>query len=85
MATKNKTEAFKTLKAFLIELVLYAILVVGYFFFVLHFLAGWINDLEVNRIEIYAVVSIGLIIAQAILLEGLTSWLMRLLRAGRSE
>ena len=85
MATKNKAEAFKTLKAFLIELVLYAVFVVAYFFFVLHFLAGWINHLEVSRIKIYAVVSIGLIIGQAILLEGLTFWLMRLLRGGRSE
>ena len=85
MAGKTKAEASSTLKAFLVELVLYAIFVVAYFFLVLHFLADWINHLEVSRIKIYAVVSIGLIIGQAILLEGLTSWLMRLLRGGRSE
>ena len=39
----------------------------------------------VTRIEIYAIVAIVLIIAQAVLLEALTSWLMRLLRGGRSE
>ena len=85
MATKTKAEASSTLKAFLVELVLYAVLVVAYFFLVLHFLAGWINHLEVSRIKIYAVVSIGLIIGQAILLESVTTWLMRLLRGGRSE
>ena len=85
MATKTKKEASSTLKAFLIELALYAILVVAYFFLVLHFLADWINHLETTRIEIYAIVAIVLIIAQAVLLEALTSWLMRLLRGGRSE
>ncbi len=86
MASKKKsTEASSTFKAFLVELVVYGILVVAYFLFVLHFLADWINHLEATRIKIYAVVSIGLIIGQAVLLESLTSWLMRLLRGGRSE
>lgn len=85
MATKTKADASSTLKAFLIELVVYAALVVAYFFFVLHFLADWINHLEVSRIKIYALVSIGLIIGQAVLLESVTTWLMRFLRGGRSE
>lgn len=80
-----KSKASKTLTAFLIELVVYSALVVGYFFAVLHFLADWLNNLEKTHIHIYAFVAIILIIGQAILLETVTTALMRLLQGGRSE
>ena len=80
-----KAKAAGTLKAFLIELLVYSVLVVVYFFLVLHFLAEWVNELEPRHIKIYALVSIGLIIGQAILLEIVTTWLMRRLQGGRSE
>ena len=80
-----KTKTAVALRAFFIELVLYAILVVAYFFAVLHFLSGWISDLEKTHITIYAFVAIGLIIVQGIVLESLTTSLMRLLQGGRSE
>jgi hypothetical protein len=74
-----------TLRAFLIELVVYAALVVGYFFAVLHFLTDWISQLAKDHLTIYAFIAIGLIIAQGIVLESVTTWLMRLLQGGRSE
>jgi hypothetical protein len=80
---KNKTAV--TIRAFLIELAIYSLLVVGYFFAVLHFLAGWINDLEKSHITLYAFVALALIIVQGIVLETVTTWLMRLLQGGRSE
>jgi hypothetical protein len=85
MAKKTKGDASSTFKAFLIELLLYAVLVVAYFFLVLHFLADWVNQLEVTHIRIYALVAIALIVGQAVLLESVTTWLMRFLRGGRSE
>jgi hypothetical protein len=39
----------------------------------------------VQHIRIYAVVAILLIIGQAVLLEAITTGLLRLLRGGRSE
>jgi hypothetical protein len=74
-----------TVRAFLIELIVYSALVTAYFFLVLHFLAHWINELEPRHIKIYAFVSIGLIVGQAVLLEIVTTWLMRWLQGGRSE
>jgi hypothetical protein len=79
-----KKETFKTLRAFLIELAIYAVLVVAYFFLVLHFLGEGLRQLEVNHRYTYAGVSILLIIGQAVLLENVTTLLLRLLR-GRSE
>jgi hypothetical protein len=81
---KKKKEAERTLRAFFIELIVYAMLVVAYFFFVLHFLAGWLMRLDTHHIKIYALVSIALIIGQAVLLEAVTTGLFRLIR-GRSE
>jgi hypothetical protein len=80
-----KPDARAALKAFLIELVVYAVLVVGYFFAVLHLLGGWLHGLEASHRTAYALISIGLIIGQAVVLESLTTWLLRMLRGGRSE
>jgi hypothetical protein len=77
-------ETYGTLKAFLIELVVYAVLVVGYFFLVLHFLGGVLYELASHHRYIYALTSILLIIGQAVFLEAITTFLLRLLR-GRSE
>ena len=84
-ANTMKPKAAKALKAFLIELVVYSALVIGYFFAVLHFLAEWINQLAQTHIRIYSLVAIALVIGQAILLESVTTWLMRRLQGGRSE
>jgi hypothetical protein len=79
-----KPKAAKTLRAFLVELVVYAILVVGYFFLVLHFLGEWLHQLQMHHLYTFASVSILLIIGQAVVLEGLTTFLLRLF-SGRSE
>jgi hypothetical protein len=74
----------RTLRAFALELIIYAALVTAYFFAVLHFLGGWLVHLERQHIRAYAAVAILLIIGQAVVLEAVTTGLMRLLR-GRSE
>ena len=79
-----KSETSKMLRAFLIELAVYAVLVVGYFFLVLHFLGGWLYQLEIHHRYTYAGVAILLIIGQAVVLENVTTLLLRIIR-GRSE
>jgi hypothetical protein len=81
----TKKEKTSTLRAFLVELALYAVFVAGYFFLVLHFLSGWLQDLHLHHVKTYALIAIVLIIGQAVVLEGVTTWLLRLLRGGRSE
>jgi hypothetical protein len=79
-----KADTSRTLFSFLVELVIYSVLIVIYFFLILHFLGDWLQHLEKENIRFYAVFSITLIIGQAILLEWVTTFLFRLLR-GRSE
>jgi len=73
------------LRAFAVEIVIYAALVTAYFFAVLHFLGGWLVQLETQHIRVYAVVALFLIIGQAVALEAVTTGLLRLLCGGRSE
>jgi hypothetical protein len=79
-----KSDTRKTLYSFLGELAVYALLVVAYFFLVLHFLGGWLLRLDQQNVKLYALVSIGLIIGQAVVLESVTTLIFRLFR-GRSE
>jgi hypothetical protein len=81
----TKKEKTSTLRAFLVELAVYAVFVTGYFFLVLHYLSGWLQELHLHHVQLYALVAIVLIIGQAVVLESITTWLLRLLRGGRSE
>jgi hypothetical protein len=85
MNPRSKTEVRRTLRAFVVELLIYAVLVAIYFFAVLHFLGGWLVRLATEHIHTYAIVAILLIIGQAVVLEAVTTGLLRLLRGGRSE
>jgi hypothetical protein len=73
-------DSAKSLRVFAIELAIYAILVTAYFFLVLHLLGNWLYQLETQHRILYAVVAILLIAGQAVVLDALTTLLLRLLR-----
>jgi hypothetical protein len=75
-----KREISATLRAFLVELFLYSLLVTAYFLLVLRYLSGWLQQLHLHHVTVYAVVAIALIIGQAVLLESITTWLLRIFR-----
>jgi hypothetical protein len=75
-----KKEAARKLRAFGIELAIYAVLVIAYFFLVLHLLGQWLFHLEAQHRIVYAVVALLLIAGQAIALDAVTTLLFRLLR-----
>jgi hypothetical protein len=79
-----KKEAVRTVRAFLIELVVYAVLVVAYFFLVLHFLGAGLHELESRHRYTYAGVAILLMIGQAVVLQNVTTFLLWLIR-GRAK
>jgi hypothetical protein len=69
-----------TVKSFLIELVVYAVLVVGYFFLVLHLLGDWLLDLFQQHRGLYSILALALIVGQGLLLEALTTALLSLIQ-----
>jgi hypothetical protein len=79
-----KKETVKTLRAFALELLIYGILVTAYFFLVLHLLGGWLYELESQHRYLYASVAILLMIGQAVLLQNVTTLLLRFIR-GRAR
>jgi hypothetical protein len=68
-----------------IEFVIYAILLVGYFFAVLRLLDDILERFFENNIVVYAFLGLALIVAQGVLLETLTSYLIRWLELERLE
>jgi hypothetical protein len=72
---KEKPDA----KRFALELVIYAALVLGYFFIVLHYLGDWFKDLFVHRRTMFAVMALVVMIGQAVGLEIVSSVLFALL------
>jgi hypothetical protein len=75
-----KKEAAKNLQTFAIELAVYSVLVICYFFLVLHLLGEWLYHLETQNRYIYAGVALLLIAGQAVVLDAVTTLLFRLLR-----
>ena len=62
-----------------IEMVIYGVLLVN-FFAVLRVLGGFLTNLFETQLTLYAFLGLALIVAQAVLLENVTSALIRWLR-----
>jgi hypothetical protein len=73
-----KDPEFRTLlRNFAVEVAIYAILVVIYFLVVLQLLGDPLAALFDDHRTLYAIIALGLILAQAVLLEGVTSLIIR--------
>ena len=70
---------------FAIELIIYSILVVAYFVVALRLLGKSLAGLFHSNLTTYAFVSLGLIVAQGVLLDALTSFLLDRLNLSQME
>lgn len=66
--------------SFMVELLVYAGFVSAYFFLVLHFLGPRIKPIFDNNKEIYAILAVALISVQGVVLERVTTLLLRFIR-----
>jgi hypothetical protein len=73
------------IRNFVIEILIYAVLVVGYFVLVLRLMGGVLQGLFEENLTLYALVALGLIVAQGALLELVTSFLVSRLGLERVE
>ena len=71
-------------RSFLIELLVYAVLVTVYVLFVIGLLNEWLHGLYDHNKLLYAVAALLLIVTQGVVLEMVTSLLMRLIRSRSS-
>ena len=81
----EKSKIRKLIINFIIELVIYGILVVAYFYLVLRYLRLFLTDLYHNNLVVYAIIGLILIVVQAVVLEAVTSFLLDRLRLERLE
>jgi hypothetical protein len=79
------TNAKILIRNFAIEVAIYALLVVVYFFGVLRLLGKPLERLFESNIVLYAFVALLLIVAQGVLLDGVTSFLINSLGLDRLE
>jgi cytochrome c biogenesis protein CcdA len=78
---KAKEAGAHAARSFLIELVVYAALVTAYVLFVIGLLGTWLSDLYHHHKTWYAFVALFLIVIQGVVLEFITSLLLRLVRS----
>jgi hypothetical protein len=76
----SETKPKHALRDFAIELVIYGMIVVAYFFLVLHFLGDWVTSIYKTHRTAYAFVALMLIVVQGVVLEMLTTALMKRIR-----
>jgi MFS superfamily sulfate permease-like transporter len=73
---RRLSKNISSLMSFLVELVIYAGFVIGYFLLVLHFLGDWIDKVFKSNKVLYAFLALGLIVIQGVVLERLTTSVM---------
>ena len=81
----NKQKTRVLLRNFVVELIVYGILVAAYSVIVLRLLGKPLAQLFHSNLGVFAFVSLALIVAQGVLLDALTSFLLDKLRLERLE
>jgi hypothetical protein len=76
----KKMEPRKLFRNLLFEIIIYSLLIFGYYLLVLRWLGEWIAPLFNSNLYYYAFVGLGLIFVQAVLLDILTSFLMKIIK-----
>jgi hypothetical protein len=77
--------ARRIIRNFVLEMVIYAALVSAYFLLVLRYLGDWLYELYHSELQTYAFLALALIVAQAVVLEAITSFLITRLGLERLE
>ena len=81
----NKQKTRVLLRNFVVELIVYGVLVAAYSVIVLRLLVKPLAQLFHSNLGVFAFVSLALIVAQGVLLDALTSFLLDKLRLERPE
>ena len=78
-------EPLPSWKTFVLELLLYAALLVVYFAGVLHYLGGWFKDLYDHDRDLFAVMALVIMTGQTVVLDFVSSFLVWLLRGKKGR
>ena len=76
----KKMDPRKLLRNLILEIIIYGLLIFGYYWLVLRWLGEWIESVFDANLYLYAGAGLGLILIQAVLLDILTSFLMKYIK-----
>jgi hypothetical protein len=80
VAAMQKMQPKILIRNLIIEIVLYSLLLVGYYFLVLRQLQGWIQEIFMQNLTLYAFVGLGLILIQGAFLDLVTTLLLKYIK-----
>ena len=76
----KKMEPGQLLLNLLLEIIIYSVLILGYYYLVLRYLDDWLVGMFNTNLVTYAFVGLGLIFTQAVILDFITSYLMKYIK-----
>lgn len=76
----KKMEPRKLFRNLLIEIIIYSFLIFGYYLLVLRYLGDWLMEIFESNLVYYSFAGLGLILMQAVLLDFITSFLMKYIK-----
>lgn len=85
MEEKTDSSYKLILRNFLIEMLIYGVLLVGYFFFALRYFKQPLADYFNDNLTLYAFIGLGLIVAQAVMLDMVVTFLFNAIGLDRME
>ena len=76
----KKMEPRRLIANLVLEIIIYGVLIFGYFTLVLRYLDAWLVDMFNTNLVTYAFIGLGLIFTQAVILDFITSYLMKYIK-----
>lgn len=76
----KKMEPRKLIRNMLFEIIIYSILVFGYYLLVLRSMGDWLASIFNSNLILYALIGLGLIVVQAVVLDHLTSFIIKIFK-----
>ena len=64
----------------LVEITIYSVLIFGYYLLVLRWMGDWLMNMFNTNLGYYSLIGLGLIFIQAVLLDFVTSFLMKYIK-----
>ena len=76
----KKMEPRLLFRNLLVEIIIYSVLIFGYYLIVLRWMGDWLMNMFNTNLVYYSLVGLGLIFIQAVLLDFVTSFLMKYIK-----
>ncbi len=76
----KKMEPRLLFRNLLVEIIIYSVLIFGYYLLVLRWMGDWLMNMFNTNLVYYSLVGLGLIFVQAVLLDFVTSFLMKYIK-----